>query len=125
MPNSKGWHTKQEVLETGLPYHTGQRWTAEPYTFAVLLTKSRCKEFGAPILRNGQEKPAAFRYAASAGTGTGDTAHRYYPLYDRTDVFNAGELDLKKLFKHELMGSSKKEDGLGGRGDATASRDRR
>ncbi|WCF11586.1 hypothetical protein NDS46_30020 (plasmid) [Paenibacillus thiaminolyticus] len=106
MPNEKGWYSKEEVLETGLPYYipASKRWTKEPYEFAVLLTKSRCKEFGVPILRNGHEKPSAFRYAAAAGTGTDDKTHRYFPLYDRTDVFKSGELDSKDLYEHEIMG---------------------
>lgn len=98
MPNDKGWYTKEEVIETGLPYYipTTQRWTDERYGFSVLLTKSRCKEFGVPILQNGQEKPSAFRYAAAK--------HQYFPLYDRTDVFVAGELKLDILYPHEIMG---------------------
>jgi hypothetical protein len=111
MPNEKGWYTKEEVAETGLPYYisTSKRWTDERYGFAVLLTKSRCKEFGIPILRNGNERPSAFRYAAAAGTGTGDNKHRYYPLYDRTSVFENGELQMDQLFAHEMMGSKKEE----------------
>lgn len=105
MPNEKGWFTKEEVLETGLPYYipASERWTHEPYDYAVLLTKSRCKEFGIPILSNGMEKPSAFRYAAAAGTGTSDKLHRYFPLYDRTDVFTSGEISFNKLFKGETM----------------------
>ena len=55
MPNSKGWYTKEEVLESGLPYYIprSKRWTHEPYPFAVLLTRTRCKELGMPALRNG------------------------------------------------------------------------
>ncbi len=109
MPNAKGWHTKEEVLETGLPYWTGKRWTVEPYAFAVLLTKSRCKESGIPILRNGHEKPSAFRYAAAAGTGTGDNKHRYFPLYDRTDVFVSGDIAIDRLYPHEMMGKLSKD----------------
>lgn len=106
MPNEKGWYTKEEVQETGLPYYIGssKRWTHEPYPFAVLLTKSRCKELGMPILSNGNEKPSAFRYAAGAGTGTGDSKHRFFPLYDRTSVFEKGELSTSILFKNEMMG---------------------
>ncbi len=105
MPNEKGWYTKEEVLESGLPYYipASSRWTAEPYDYAVLLTKSRCKEFGIPILSNGLERPSAFRYGAAAGTGTGDSTHRYFPLYDRTSVFTSGEIAFNKLFKGETM----------------------
>lgn len=110
MPNEKGWYTKEEVLQTGLPYYIprSKRWTHEPYPFAVLLTKSRCKEFGCPVMGNGVikeergEYPSAFRYASAAGTGTDDKAHRYIPLYDRTDVFES-ELDIKLLYDHEIM----------------------
>jgi hypothetical protein len=107
MPNEKGWYTKEEVLETGLPYYIprSDKWTSEPYPFAVLLTKSRCKQLGMPILRSGNEKPSAFKYAANAGSGTGDLNHRYVPLYDRTDVFEAGELSISILFKGEMMGT--------------------
>ncbi len=105
MPNAKGWLTKEEVLETGLPYYipASNRWTSTPYKFAVLLTKSRCKEFGMPILPNGHEKPSAFRYAAAAGTGTDDKMHRYIPLYDRTSVFERGELPMNVLYPGEIM----------------------
>lgn len=105
MPNEKGWYTKREVLETGLPYYipASERWTHKPYEFAVLLTKSRCKEFGIPILSSGNEEPSAFRYAAAAGTGTDDKTNRYIPLYDRTSVFAKGEISMDKLYKHEIM----------------------
>lgn len=105
MPNEKGWYTKEEVLATGLPYYIprSDKWTHEPYPYAVLLTRSRCKHFGIPALRTG-EKPSAFRFSAAAGTGTGDTQHRYIPLYDRTDVFEAGEIGLDNLYKGETMG---------------------
>ncbi|MEI7028390.1 hypothetical protein [Paenibacillus sp. y28] len=106
MPNEKGWYSKAEVLETGLPYYipSSKRWTQEPYPFAVLLTKTRCQDFGIPILPQGRELPSAFRYAAAAGTGTDDKTHRYYPLYDRTDVFKSGELAMELLNKYEIMG---------------------
>ncbi len=108
MPNEKGWYTKEEVLETGLPYYntTTKRWTDERYEFAVLLTKSRCKELRIPILSNGNEKPSAFRYAAGSGVGTGDSKHRFFPLYDRTEVFE-GEIGMVVLYPHEIMGSKR------------------
>lgn len=98
MPNENGWYNKAEVLETGLPYYipASKRWTSEPYPFAVLLTKSRCKEFGVPILPSGREKPCAFRYSSPKGL--------YYPLYDRTSVFLSGELSIDHLYDHEIMG---------------------
>lgn len=102
MPNEKGWYTKEEVLETGLPYYipASKRWTDTPYQFAVLLTKSRCEKLGVPILRNGHEKQSAFRYSANAGVGTNDKTHRYVPLYDRTDVYE----EIKdELYDHEIM----------------------
>lgn len=108
MPNAKGWYTKEEVQETGLPYYIprSERWTHEPYPFAVLLTRTRCKELGIPALRNGNEGPSAFRYASAAGHGgtNEDKKHKYIPLYDRTDVFEAGEISMDKLYKHEIMG---------------------
>lgn len=103
MPNAKGWYTKEEVLETGLPYYipASDRWTNTPYPFAVLLSRSRCEKLGVPILSNGYEKPSAFRYSAAAGTGTDDKKHRYVPLYDRTDAYE----EIKdKLLKYEIMG---------------------
>lgn len=105
MPNKKGWYTIDEVKQTGLPYYitTSKRWTKEPF-FAVLLSKTRCKEFGVPILPNGHEKPSAFRYCGLCGMGTDDQKHRFIPLYDRTSLFLSGELDLKRLFDHEIMG---------------------
>lgn len=106
MPNKNGWYSKEEVIDTRLPYYipSSKRWTHEPYEFAILLTKSRSKEFGVPILSNDHEKPSAFRYAAAAGTGTDDKIHRYFPLYDRTEAFTSGNLDEKILYQHEIMG---------------------
>lgn len=111
MPNAKGWYTKEEVLATGLPYYIpkSKRWTSKPYPFAVLLSKSRCKELGIPILSSGREKPSAFRYAAAAGAGSGDNQHRYIPLYDRTDVFDTGKLSMHILFDHEVMKDGEEE----------------
>lgn len=104
MPNHKGWFTKEEVLETGLPYYipASKRWTDAPYPFAVLLTRSRCSKLGMPILSSGREKPSAFRYLAAAGSGTSDDKrYRYVPLYDRTDVYQ----EIKdQLYEHEIMG---------------------
>ncbi|MEO3947661.1 hypothetical protein [Gorillibacterium sp. CAU 1737] len=106
MPNEKGWYTKEEVLATGLPYYipASKRWTAMPYDYAVLMTKSRCKQLGMPILSSGNEDPCAFRYASGASMGSDTKAYRYIPLYDRTDVFEAGELDVNILYPGELMG---------------------
>lgn len=100
MPNEKGWFNKQEVSETGLPYYipASEKWTDTPYEFAVLLTKSRCKSLGVPIMRNG-EKPVAFRLLSGASG-----KHRYAPLYDRTDAY---EEIKNELYKHELMGEVK------------------
>lgn len=107
MPNEKGWHTKEEVLESGLPYYipASRRWTSTPYPFAVLLTKSRCKEFRNPILSNGNEKPSAFRYSAAAGTGESSEQkrYRYIPLYDRTSLLESGEISIEQLHDHEIM----------------------
>ena len=103
MPNYKGWYTKEEVLETGLPYYipSSKRWTDTPYAFAVLLTKSRCSDLGVPIMTSG-EKPSAFKYIALAGSGTNDDKrYRYAPLYDRTEVH---DLIKDRLYGHEIMG---------------------
>ena len=106
MPNEKGWFSKQEVLDTGLPYFipASRRWTAVPYEFAVLLTKTRCERLGVPILSSGRENPSAFRYTASAGTGRSseDKRYRYIPLYDRTDAY---ELLKEELYPYEIMQS--------------------
>ncbi|MCM3492871.1 hypothetical protein M4D52_05375 [Paenibacillus lactis] len=109
MPNKKGWYTKEEVLETGLPYFipSSKRWTDTPYPFAVLLTKSRCDELGIPILASGREMPSAFRYLALAGRGTNeDKRYRYAPLYDRTDAYH---LIKDQLYPHEIMGDPDNE----------------
>lgn len=106
MPNKKGWYTREEVLETGLPSYNSnsKRWTHEPYPFAVLLTKSRCKELGVPILESGRELPSAFRHIALAGHGTNeDKRYRYAPLYDRTVSY---DLLKNNLYEHEIMGDS-------------------
>lgn len=104
MPNEKGWYTKDEVQETGLPYWiaASKRWTHAPYEFAILLSRSRCKELGAPILSDGHEHPSAFRYAAAAGKG--DNRHRYIPLYDRTDLYPTLLADGVHLYDYEIMG---------------------
>ncbi|MEK5163160.1 hypothetical protein NYE69_12585 [Paenibacillus sp. FSL R5-0527] len=104
MPNVQGRFTKEEVIQTGLPYYipTSNRWTHEPYEFAVLLSKTRCKQLGIPILSSGREKPSAFLWSPAAGTGTSDLTHRYVPLYDRTDAYN----EIKdKLYPREIMGT--------------------
>ncbi|MFK4167222.1 hypothetical protein ACI2LM_13330 [Paenibacillus lautus] len=109
MPNRKGWYTKEEVVETGLPYFipSSKRWTDTPYPFAVLLTKSRCVDLGVPILASGREKPSAFRYIALAGRGTNDDKrYRYAPLYDRTDAYH---LIKDQLYPHEIMGDPDNE----------------
>ncbi|MNI37182.1 hypothetical protein D3C73_912620 [compost metagenome] len=104
MPNEQGRFNRQEVLESGLPYfipRTG-RWNGTTYPFAVLLSKTRCKELGVPILMDGHEKPSAFLYSANAGAGTNDTNHRYHALYDRTDAYE----EIKdRLHKREIMGT--------------------
>ncbi|MCU6798014.1 hypothetical protein OB236_38405 [Paenibacillus sp. WQ 127069] len=109
MPNQIGWYTKEEVLQTPLPYYipSSDRWTSTPYPYAVLLTKSRCAELGMPILRNGAERPSAFKYSAKAGIGTDDKKHRYIPLYDRTSVFTSSELLPDILYKGEIMEGEK------------------
>ncbi|RXZ84606.1 hypothetical protein EBB07_00900 [Paenibacillaceae bacterium] len=102
MPNAQGRYTKAEVVASGLPYYipASKRWTSKPYRFAVLLPESRCDRFRVPITRN-REKPSAFLYSASAGTGTNDKRHRYIPLYDRTDAMQA--VADARLYPHEIM----------------------
>lgn len=106
MPNNKGWYTKEEVLETGLPSYNSnsKRWTHEPYPFAVLLTKTRCNELGIPILESGRELPSAFRHIALAGRGgsSEDKRYRYAPLYDRSEAYH---LIKDQLYVHEIMGN--------------------
>lgn len=104
MPNEKGWYTKDEVVQSGLPYYipASDRWTKQTHEFAILLTRSRCKELGVPIIHHEQAEPAAFRYAAAAGTGTADKKHRYIPLYDRTGLFPEN-VDRCMFYKGEIM----------------------
>lgn len=106
MPNGKGWLTKEEVKETGLPcYHKkiwdGKEagWSHEPYPYAALLTRTRCKQLGMPALRTGSEAPSAYLYI----NATSDK-YRFVPLFDRTDVFESGELSWDVLQPHEKMG---------------------
>lgn len=106
MPNEKGWYTKDEALSTGLPiwikagsYKQG-KWTTEPYEKAILLTLTRCKKLGMPVLRNGYEAPSAFKY-----NNAENSSYRYIPLYDRTDVFENGELPYSILNDGEVMGN--------------------
>ncbi|ETT32153.1 MULTISPECIES: hypothetical protein [unclassified Paenibacillus] len=103
MPNDAGRYSKEEVIASGLPYYIpkSKRWTHTPYPFAILISKSRCERFGMPILGSGREKPSAFLYSASAGTGTDDKKHRYIPLYDRTSALSGDESI--RLYPHEIM----------------------
>jgi len=104
LPNEIGWYTKDEVQATGLPYWitASKRWTHAPYDFAILLSRSRCKELGAPILSNGYEHPIAFRYASAA-----QGQHRYIPLYDRTDLYWNLVSEGIHLYDYEQMGIAK------------------
>lgn len=104
MPNKEGRYSGTEVATTGLPVYipSSGRWSKKPYKFAVLLSRTRCKHFDVPILKEGAEAPSAFLYAANAGSGTNDKSHRYVPLYDRTDVF-LNEIGLDKLIDREIM----------------------
>lgn len=110
MPNHIGWLTKEEAYATGLPIYIKTdsmkpgRWTHEPYTHAVLLTKTRCAKLKMPTLRNGREAPSAYRYVQGAAS-----SYRYVPLYDRTSVFESGELPYSILQDGEIMGTRKKE----------------
>lgn len=103
MPNKEGRYNREEVLESKLPYFIprSQRWNGKIYTFAVLLSKTRCKELGVPILNDGHEQPSAFLYSPNAGRGTNDLDHRYHALYDRTDAYE----DIKdRLHPREVIG---------------------
>jgi hypothetical protein len=102
MPNKEGRYNRQEVLDSRLPYFIprSQRWNGEQYDFAVLLSKTRCRELGVPIMENG-EQPSAFLYSPNAGRGTNDLDHRYHALYDRTDAYE----EIKdRLHPREIMG---------------------
>lgn len=105
MPNEKGWLTKDEAIATGLPIFIKKdstrpgRWTQEPYGHAVLLTKTRCAQLKMPILDSGREAVVAYRYAQGAAS-----SYRYVPLYDRTSVFESGELPYSILNDGEVMG---------------------
>ncbi|MBA9086525.1 hypothetical protein FHR92_003003 [Fontibacillus solani] len=107
MPNEKGWLTKDEAVATGLPLFIKTnstlpgRWTDEPYGHAVLLTRTRCAQLKMPTLRSGREAVVAYRYAQAAAS-----SFRYVPLYDRTSVFESGELPYSILQDGEIMGSS-------------------
>ncbi|WP_438498576.1 hypothetical protein [Paenibacillus sp. IHBB 3054] len=102
MPNEQGRYNKSEVLESGLPYFIprSNRWEGKLYSFAVLLTMTRCNKLGVPILSRTSETPYAFLYSANAGAGTSDTQHRYVALYDRTYAFGVIK---DKLLPHEVM----------------------
>jgi hypothetical protein len=102
MPNEQGRYNSTEMIATGLPVYipSSKRWTKKPYPLAVLISRSRCTHFGAPVRE--QEPPAAFLYAANAGQGTGDLNHRYVPLFDRTEAFKNG-IDIDKLIDREIM----------------------
>lgn len=101
MPNREGRYSKHEVQSSGLPIYIprSSRWTNKPYRFAVLMSKNRCQHFGVPVQSN--EFPAAFLFSASAGKGTHDQQHRYYPLYDRTADMEGNES--ARLYPHEIM----------------------
>lgn len=106
MTNEKGWLTKEEAYASGLPIFIKTdstkpgRWTHEPYSHAVLLTKTRCKQLKMPTLDSGREVPVALRYAQGAAS-----SYRYVPLYDRTSVFVSGELPYSILQDGEIMGA--------------------
>lgn len=105
MPDGKGWLTKEEALAAGLPIFIKTdslkpgRWTIETYGHAVLLTKTRCAQLKMPTLRGGKESPVAYKYAQAAAS-----SYRYVPLYDRTSVFQSGELPYSILKDGEVMG---------------------
>lgn len=106
MPNEKGWLTKEEAQATGLPIFIKTdsqkpgRWTHETY-HAILLTKTRCDQLKMPNLDSGREAPVAYRYAQGAAS-----RYRYVPLYDRTNVFESGELPYNILQDGEIMGNA-------------------
>lgn len=107
MPNEKGWYTKEEAQETGLPIWIKAdsmkpgRWTTEPYEHAVLLTRTRCKQLGVPALSVGREMPSALRY-----NNAENSKYRYVPLFERTSVFTSGELSYSLLQDGEVMGKA-------------------
>ncbi|MNC11593.1 hypothetical protein D3C75_592940 [compost metagenome] len=94
----------KEVMDSGLPYYVTRsgNWLGNKYPFAVLLSKTRCKELGVPILPEGREKPSAFLYVPLLGRGTKDNSKRYVGLYDRTDAYD----EIKdRLHPREIMGT--------------------
>lgn len=103
MPNERGWFNKEEAYATGLPIFIKTsdtvpgHWTHEPYPHAVLLTRTRCKQLGMPIIL--REAPCAFKYLKRNASN-----YCYVPLYDRTSVFESGELSYSILKEGEIMG---------------------
>jgi len=108
MPNEQGWLTKDEATATGLPIFiktSSQKpgwWTHKPYRHAVLLTKTRCTQLKMPTLDSGREAAVAYRYAQGAAS-----SYRYVPLYDRTSVFESGELPYSILQDGEIISSAR------------------
>jgi hypothetical protein len=102
MPNKYGWLSKEEVLATGLPYYSVKDdiggWSSKAFSFAVLLSKTRCQKLKCPILSKGKEKPSAYRYARSP-----IGKYCYVPLYDRTEFYLSGNIERKSLEPHEIM----------------------
>jgi hypothetical protein len=102
MPDKRGWMMKEEALESSLPiyYPTGKgRWTARPYPFAVLLTRTRCQKLGVPAMSVDTEKPSALLYKALSASKE-DDRYRFVPLYDRTDAYH---LIKDRLSASEIM----------------------
>ncbi|MFD2328763.1 hypothetical protein ACFSR7_05820 [Cohnella sp. GCM10020058] len=104
MPNEKGWFTKEEAHESGLPLwmkvdsKKPGKWTKKPYANAVLLTRTRCNQLKMPALQNGKEASSALKY-----NNAESSKYRYVPLFDRSSVFEAGELSYDILLDGELM----------------------
>lgn len=102
MPNKFGWMSKEEVLATGLPYFSMKDdiggWSSKAFSFAVLISMTRCKQFKCPILKNGKEKPSAYRYCKAP-----ISKYCFVPLYDRTEFYLSGNIDRKSLVPHEIM----------------------
>jgi hypothetical protein len=95
---SKGYYSRPEVEDSGLPFWTGSKWIgADKFKdMCVILTKSRAKRFGTPI--KDDENPIAFRYCVK-GPGT----YKYTALYDRTAEMIARGVHDTKFYIYEFI----------------------
>jgi hypothetical protein len=93
MPNRKGWLTKNEMMDTGMPCFipdavgalTG-RWYGSPPGDGIMLTRTRCAQLDAAV--KDSEEAVAFFYVATIAEN-----YRYIPFYHR----KAEELNVQKI----------------------------